>query len=130
MKKYLPALLAAIMVGMTVNSAYAAGQGDVNDVTMDVINNSNPQDVTNDIQLPTEASQEADDHVAGTADDSDQSADAKSESKDSATEDASEDSKADAAEAAQEDSQDAEQEADQAMQDAQDAADTSPAQGN
>jgi len=123
MKKYVPVLLAAVLAGMTVNSAFAAGQGDVDDVTMDVINNSDPHAVTNDIQLPEEANHEAVEHVAGTVDDSDHASDAKSESHDNATEDASDDSKAEAAETTQEDSQDAaQQQADQAMQDATDSA--------
>ena len=138
MKKYLPALLAAILSGMTLNSAYAAGQGDVDDVTMDVIDHSDPHAVTNDIQLPDEANQVARDHVAGTDNDSDhaQSAhDANAESHDSAQEDANEDHQssaqedahADAQAAAQEDAHEdsqaaAQEQAHQAMQDAADAA--------
>lgn len=125
MKKYLPTLIAAILVGMTVSPAYAAGQGDVDDVTMNVIDNSNPQDVTNDIQLPTQANQEADDHVAGTVDDSDHVADDKTESHDNAAEDTNDDSQAAAQEDADEDSHAAaEEDAHQAMQDAADASDS------
>lgn len=130
MKKYLPILLTAILAGMTVNSAFAAGQGDVDDVTMDVISHSDPHAVTNNIQLPDQANQEADDHVAGTVDDSDHASDANSESQENATEDATDDSQATAADdaqsSAQEDSQEdsqaaAEEQAHQAMQDATDA---------
>ena len=138
MKKYLPALLVAILSGMTLNSAFAADTGDVDAVTMDVIDHSDPHAVTNDIQLPDDASQVARDHVAGTDNDSDHAQnahDANAESHDSAQEDANEDSHSSAQEDAHTDAQDAAQEdahedsqaaaqeqAHQAMQDAADAA--------
>lgn len=125
MKKYLPALLAAILSGMTYNSVFAAEPDDVNAVTMDVIDHSDPHAVTNDIQLPDQASQVARDHVAGTDGDDDHAQNAQdtnNESHDNATEDAHEDSQAAAQEDAQEDSQEAAQEqAHDAMQDATDA---------
>lgn len=118
MKKYLPALLAAILSGMVINSTYAAETVDVNDVTMDVIDHSDPQAVTNDIQLPDQANQEAKDHVAGTEDDSEH---AQNGHDDSSVEDAKDDSHADAQEDAREDSQnDAQEEAHDAMEDAND----------
>jgi len=133
MKKYLPALLAAILAGMMINSTYAAETGDVDDVTMDVIDHSDPHAVTNDIQLPDQASQVAKDHVAGSVDDSEHAQNA-SESHDNATDEANEDSHAsaeedahtDAQEAATEDANDdaqaaAQDDANQAMQDATDA---------
>lgn len=137
MKKYLPALLAAVLSGMMINSTYAAEQGDVDDVTMDVIDHSDPHAVTNDIQLPDQASQMAKDHVGGADNDADHAHDANSESHADATDDAHEDSHAsaeedahtDAQEAATEDAQDdsqssAQEQAHQAMQDASDAADS------
>lgn len=136
MNKYVPALLAAILCGMTLNSAFASGQGDVDDVTMDVIDHSDPHAITSDIQLPDEASQEARDHVAGKHDDADHAHDAHSDSHDNATEDANEDSHAsaeedahsDSKEAAQEDAHDTAQEAaeEQANEAKQDASDSSP----
>lgn len=143
MKKYLPTLLAAILSGMTLNSAFAAETGDVDAVTMDVIDHSDPHAVTNDIQLPDQASQVARDHVAGTDNDSDHAQnghDAKSESHDNAQEDANEDSqssaqedahsdsKSSAQEDAHEDSQAAAQE--QAHEAMQDATDTSSSKGD
>lgn len=141
MKKYLPTLLAAILAGMTVNSAFAAGSDDVDAVTMDVIDHSDPHAVTNDIQLPDQANQEARDHVAGTDSDSDHAQNAQdthSESHDTATEDANEDSQSAAQDDAQSDSQSAAQDdahedsqaaaqeqAHQAMQDATDASSSS-----
>lgn len=122
MKKYLPALLAAILSGMTLNSAFAADTSDVDAVTMDVIEHSDPHAVTNDIQLPDEASQEARDHVAGADNDNEHEQEANAESHDSAQEDAHSDSQAEAQDDAHEDSQSAAQEqAHDAMQDATDA---------
>jgi len=139
MKKYLPALLAAILCGMTLNSALAAEQGDVDDVTMDVIEHNDPHAVTNDIQLPDEASQEARDHLAGN-DDADHAHDEHSDSHDNASEDANEDSHAaaeedahsDSQEAAQEDAHDNAQSAaqEQANEAKQDASDTSSSKGD
>lgn len=135
MKKYLPALLAAMLSGMMINTVYAADSGDVDDVTMDVIDHSDPHAVTNDIVLPDQASQVAKDHVAGNVDDSEHAQNA-SDTHDNATEEANEDSHAaaeedahsDAQEAATEDaneaSQAAEETASQAMDDAQSAADS------
>ncbi len=133
MKKYLPALLAAILSGTLINSTYAADTGDVDDVTMDVIDHSDPHAVTNDIQLPDQANQVAKDHVAGTVDDSEHAQNA-NDSHDNATEEANEDSHASAEEDAHTDAQDAatedahedsqaaaEEQAHQAMQDATDA---------
>lgn len=129
MKKYLPTLLAAILVGMTVNSAYAEGQGDVDDVTMNVIDQSNPQDVTSNIQLPAQASPEAAEHVNGTKDNDENTADSTTESSETSKQDAdasaANDADADAQAAAQEDAHEnshaaAEEEAHQAMQDAMD----------
>jgi hypothetical protein len=140
MNKYLPALLAAILCGMTLNSAFAAEPGDVDDVTMDVIEHSDPHAVTNDIQLPDEASQEARDHIAGSDDDADHAHDAHSESHDNASDDANEDSHAaaeedahnDSKEAAQEDAHDNAQDAaqEQANEAKQDASDSSPSESD
>lgn len=129
MKKYLPALLAAFLAGMICNSAFAADQGDVDDVTMDVIDHSDPHAVTNDIQLPEQANHEASDHLAGSVDDSDHAQNENSDSHDNATEDANEDSHAAAEEAAKEDAEDtsdsAQEQASDAMQDANDASSSS-----
>ncbi|MEJ2450126.1 MAG: hypothetical protein P8047_05560 [Gammaproteobacteria bacterium] len=130
MKKYLPSLLAAILVGMSVNSAYAEGQGDVDDVTMNVIDQSNPQDVTSNIQLPAQASPEAAEHVNGTADNDETASDSSSESSEAASqgtdESAANDADAAAQAAAEEDAHEdshaaAEEQATQALQDAADA---------
>lgn len=118
MKKYLPALIAAFLVGVTVNNAYADGSGDVDDVTMNVVDQNNPQDVTSNIQLPAQASPEAAEHVNGTADDDTQTdVDYKADQAEA---------QAEAQEEAHEDSHAAaEEQAHQAMQDATDASTSS-----
>jgi len=113
-KKYLPALIGAILAGMTLNSALASDRDDVGSVTMDVIEHSDPHEVTHDINLPDQASDEAREHVnqQGHSDDAHEqhSSDSHDDSHDAAHEDAHEESAEAAHEDAHEDAHDSAQE--------------------
>jgi len=129
-KKLIPALLTAVLAGMTVNSAYAAEADDVGSVTMDVVEHSDPHEVTNDLQLPDQASDTAKEHVAGADDSHDNKAEdmhensgaedhesSMSEAKDEAKDDAMDDAKDDASDAAEQEAHDAMQESSDMAQD-------------
>jgi hypothetical protein len=117
-KKFLPALIAAILSGITYNSAFAVESDDVDTVTMDVIEQSDPAEVTHEIELPDAASDEAREHVnqQGSSDDAHEqhSADTHEDSHDAAQDDAHENAQEQAHEDAQDDAQE------QAHEDAQD----------
>jgi len=121
MKKLLPILISAILSGMTLNSAFAAGADDVGTVTMDVIDHSDPHEITNDIQLPEQASETAKDQLSGDSDSHDKSTeveaheDTMGDAKDDAMDDAKDDAMDDATENAKQEAQDA-------MQDSKDTA--------
>jgi len=128
-KKLIPALLTAVLAGMTLNTAYAADTADdIGSVTMDAVEHSDPHEITNDLQLPDQASDTAKEHVAGAGDSHDNSTEdmhenseaedhesSMSDAKDEAKDDAMDDAKDDAASSA-------EQEAHDAMQDSSDMA--------
>jgi hypothetical protein len=129
-KKLIPALLTAVLAGMTVNSVYAADADDVGSVTMDVMEHNDPHEVTNDIQLPDQASDTAKEHVAGADDSHDNKSEdmhenseaedhesSMSEAKDEAKDDAMDDAKDDASDAAEQEAHDAMQESSDMAQD-------------
>ncbi len=56
-------LLAAILAGMSISNVLADTHADVDDLTMDVLENHDLHEVAHEIELPDQASDEAREHI-------------------------------------------------------------------